>query len=67
MAAVTVPDVSSARTRRRRIAAGHPAGADLWARAKGWALAFSLVFLAHSADNAQLGGVGRQGLSAVLG
>jgi len=48
-------------------AAGHPAGADLWARAKGWALAFSLMFLAHSADNPPLAGVGQQGLRAVLG
>ena len=48
-------------------AAGHPAGADLWARAKGWALAFSLMFMAHSADNPQLAGVGQQGLRAVLG
>ena len=48
-------------------AAGHPAGADLWARAKGWALAFSLMFMAHSADNPQLAGVGKQGLRAVLG
>jgi aminoglycoside phosphotransferase (APT) family kinase protein len=38
-----------------------------WARATGWALALGLVYLAHSADNAQLAAVGRHTLRAVLG
>lgn len=38
-----------------------------WARAAGWALAFGLVYLAHSADNPQLAAVGRRTLGAVLG
>ncbi|MBO0771048.1 MAG: phosphotransferase, partial [Actinobacteria bacterium] len=44
------------------------AGADdaSWARARGWALALSVVFLAHSADNPLLAGIGRRGLAAVL-
>jgi len=49
----------------------HPAGQDastddLWTRARGWALALSLVFLAHSADNPQLARIGQRTLSAVL-
>ncbi len=56
----------------------HPAGAAgasgasgasgeaLWARARGWALNLAIVFLAHSADNPQLLGVGRRTLRAVL-
>jgi aminoglycoside phosphotransferase (APT) family kinase protein len=39
---------------------------DLWTRARGWALALSLVFLAHSADNPQLARIGQRTLSAVL-
>src|SRR5215207_5359156 len=39
---------------------------DTWARARGWALALSLVFLAHSADNPQLAEIGHRTLSAVL-
>ena len=35
-------------------AAGGLAGDALWQRARGWALNFALVFLAHSADNPQL-------------
>jgi aminoglycoside phosphotransferase (APT) family kinase protein len=38
----------------------------LWLRARGWALNFSLVFLAHSADNPQLHAIGRSTLAAVL-
>jgi aminoglycoside phosphotransferase (APT) family kinase protein len=41
--------------------ADHP----LWTRARGWALHFALVFLAHSADNPQLRSVGRRTLAAV--
>jgi aminoglycoside phosphotransferase (APT) family kinase protein len=52
-------------------AAYHVAGQDassddLWTRARGWALALSLVFLAHSADNPQLADMGQRTLSAVL-
>jgi aminoglycoside phosphotransferase (APT) family kinase protein len=39
----------------------------LRARAKGWALNFAIVFLAHSEDNPVLREVGRRTLSAVLG
>jgi len=49
-----------------RSSAGHPADDACWTRAKGWALAMSLVYLAHSADNAQLAGMGQRTLSAVL-
>jgi aminoglycoside phosphotransferase (APT) family kinase protein len=49
-----------------RAAAGHPAGEALWARARGWALALSVVFLAHSADNPLIAGIGRRTLAAVL-
>lgn len=38
----------------------------LWLRARGWALNFALVFLAHSADNPQLRAIGRRTLAAVL-
>jgi len=47
-------------------AGGHPASDSTWARARGWALALSLVFLAHSADNPLLAGVGRRTIDAVL-
>ena len=46
--------------------AGGPADDDLWLRARGWALHFALVYLAHSADNPQLMNVGRRTLAAVL-
>ena len=39
---------------------------DTWARARGWAVALSLVYLAHLADNPQLAGIGRRTLSAVF-
>jgi aminoglycoside phosphotransferase (APT) family kinase protein len=48
-------------------AAGGPADDALWLRARGWALHFALVLLAHSADNPQLLAVGRRTLRAVLG
>ena len=48
-------------------AAERPAGDGLWIRARGWALALSLVFLAHSADQPQLADMGRHTLSAALG
>lgn len=43
-----------------------PAGDALWARAKGWALELSLVYLAHSADNPLIAGIGQRTLDAVL-
>ena len=48
-------------------AGGACAGDDgIWARARGWALALALVFLAHSADSPQIAGIGRHTLAAVL-
>jgi aminoglycoside phosphotransferase (APT) family kinase protein len=50
-------------------AAGGPAAsspASTWARARGWALALSLAFLANSADNPEIAGIGQRTLSAVL-
>lgn len=38
----------------------------MWTRARGWALALSLAFLANSADNALIAGIGRRTLAAVL-
>jgi aminoglycoside phosphotransferase (APT) family kinase protein len=38
----------------------------LWRRARGWALNFAIMFLAHSADNPQLLGIGRRTLRSVL-
>ncbi|MBY8882425.1 aminoglycoside phosphotransferase family protein [Streptomyces sp. PLK6-54] len=37
-----------------------------WERARGWALALSLVFLSHSADNPLMHGVGERAFRAVL-
>jgi aminoglycoside phosphotransferase (APT) family kinase protein len=49
-------------------AAGGPADSDdTWARARGWALALSLAFLAHSADNPLIAAIGRRTIGAVLG
>jgi aminoglycoside phosphotransferase (APT) family kinase protein len=39
---------------------------DTWRRARGWALHFALAYLAHSADNALMAGIGRGALDAVL-
>jgi aminoglycoside phosphotransferase (APT) family kinase protein len=47
-------------------ASGHLADDGLWVRARGWALVLALVFLAHSADNPLITGIGRRTLSAVL-
>jgi aminoglycoside phosphotransferase (APT) family kinase protein len=49
-----------------RAASGHGAGDGGWARARGWALALSLAFLANSADNPLIAGIGRRTLRAVL-
>lgn len=37
-----------------------------WCRARGWALALSLVFLTHSADNPLMRGIGERALRLVL-
>lgn len=42
------------------------AGDATWARARGWALALSLVFLTHSADNPLMHGIGERAFRAVL-
>lgn len=47
-------------------AAGGLAGDAVWRRARGWALNFALIYQAHSADNPQLGNVGKRILRAVL-
>ena len=47
-------------------AAGHAADGVTWARARGWALALALVFLAHSADNPLLEQIGHRTMNAVL-
>jgi aminoglycoside phosphotransferase (APT) family kinase protein len=48
-------------------AAGGPAARDgIWDRARGWALALALVFLAHSADNPAMARIGQAALDAVL-
>jgi aminoglycoside phosphotransferase (APT) family kinase protein len=47
-------------------AAGGWAGDALQARARGWALNFAIVFLAHSEDNPVLRKVGRRTLRTVL-
>jgi aminoglycoside phosphotransferase (APT) family kinase protein len=46
----------------------HAWGAEesTWARARGWALALSLAFLAHSEDNPQMAEIGHRTLAAVL-
>ena len=37
-----------------------------WARARGWALALSIAFVGHSADNPLMARIGRRALEAVL-
>lgn len=39
---------------------------DTWARAKGWALSLSIAYLAFSANNPLIGGIGERTLAAVL-
>jgi aminoglycoside phosphotransferase (APT) family kinase protein len=43
-----------------------PVDDDTWERAKGWALALALAYLANSADNPVFARLGRQVLDAVL-
>jgi len=45
-----------------RAASGHGVGGETRARARGWALALSLAFLAHSADNPLIAGIGQRTL-----
>ncbi len=49
-----------------REAGGYGADDQTWARARGWALALSIAFLAHSADNPQMSEIARTTLQAVL-
>jgi aminoglycoside phosphotransferase (APT) family kinase protein len=39
----------------------------MWSRARGWAIALGVMFLAHSADNPQLHAVGHRAVHAALG
>jgi len=48
-------------------AAAAAAEGALWRRARGWALNLALAFLAHSADNPLIHGIGDRTLRAVLG
>lgn len=48
-------------------AGGSTADDGCWARGRGWALALALVFLAFSADNPLLAGIGQRTIAAVLG
>jgi aminoglycoside phosphotransferase (APT) family kinase protein len=47
-------------------AGGRPISAADWARAKGWAVGLSLSYLANSADNPLMAGIGQRALDAVL-
>jgi aminoglycoside phosphotransferase (APT) family kinase protein len=47
-------------------ACGYAVGEELWVRARGWALALSLAFLAHSADNPLIAEIGHHTIAAVL-
>ena len=38
-----------------------------WRRARGWALTLGVAFLANSADNPLIQGIGRRAVDAVLG
>jgi aminoglycoside phosphotransferase (APT) family kinase protein len=49
-----------------RVAAGD-VDQDTWTRGRGWALHLALAFLANSADNPVMAGIGRRTLAAVLG
>jgi len=48
-------------------AGGGTAGEGGWTRARGWALALALVYLAFSVDNPLLAAVGERTIGAVLG
>lgn len=47
-------------------AGGAGVDGDTWARARGWALTLSVAFLANSADNPLIAGIGRSTLRAAL-
>ncbi len=47
-------------------ASGYPGSEGIWVRARGWALALSLAFLAHSADNPLMAEIGHRTIGAVL-
>ncbi|GII33948.1 aminoglycoside phosphotransferase family protein [Planotetraspora mira] len=49
-----------------RAAAEYVPDDHIWARARGWALALSLAFLAHSADNPLIAEIGQRTINAVL-
>jgi len=49
-----------------RTVAEYTVSDDIWTRARGWALALALVFLAFSADNPLLAETGQRTISAVL-
>jgi hypothetical protein len=38
----------------------------VWRRARGWALSFSVAYLANSLDNPRMGAIGRRTIAAVL-
>jgi aminoglycoside phosphotransferase (APT) family kinase protein len=48
------------------LAGNGPADGATWARGRGWALNFAVVFLAWSADNPRMHDVGRRTMAAVL-
>jgi len=48
-------------------ASEHGLADEMWTRGRGWALALALVFLAYSADNPMMAGIGERTLAAVLG
>jgi aminoglycoside phosphotransferase (APT) family kinase protein len=45
----------------------HRLSDDTWMRARGWALALAVAFLANSADNRMMADIGRRTMAAVLG
>jgi aminoglycoside phosphotransferase (APT) family kinase protein len=40
---------------------------DMWGRARGWAVSLATAYLAHSANNAAMGAVGRRTVEQILG
>jgi len=49
-----------------RAAAGYGDDLDTWARAHGWALSLALAYVARSADNPLMAGIGRRMLEAAM-
>ncbi len=60
-----LPSHAAFRTAYRAARSG-PVDDDVWARARGWALALAIAFMANSADNPQIMNVGRRTLRRVL-